>query len=113
MKKKKNESAETSEEKRTKRSSNAGFSKFCAFWGITFAALLFLVNGILQIITKIAKNVNFDNCITGIDFASKLLLLIAVAIPAYGYVANKKIAWRVVYAAAIVFYAFFCVFRLF
>lgn len=112
MSKKKNTSAETSGERRTKRTTRAGFSKFCAFWGIAFAALLFLVNGILQIVTKMVK-VDLNGWMTGIDFVSKLLLLVAVAIPAYGYVANRKMAWRIIYAISIIFYAFFCVFRLF
>lgn len=112
MKSKKNNDETSDERKTSKRYGRAGFSKFCAFWGVTFAALCFAVNGILQIVTKLT-DADLKNCMTGIDFVSKFLLLIAVAVPAYGYVNNKKLIWKIVYAAAIVFYACFCVLRLF
>lgn len=115
MKKKNNRSDETYEERRaSKRRTRAGFSKFSAFWGVTFAAILFLVNGILQLLQHFGiQPEGVQNWMTGIDFVSKLLLLFAVAIPAYGYVNDKRIGWKIVYVAAIAFYACFCVLRLF
>lgn len=116
MKKKKNEIGEQQTGKRSpKKSSKAGFTQFCAFWGVTFAALLFLTNGILQLSRKYLQfnPQNLDSWMLGIDFVSKLALLIAVGIPAYGYVNNKKIGWKIVYILSIVFYACFCVYKLF
>lgn len=114
MKKKKKE--ETGEEKSApKKISKSSLSKFCAFWGVTFAALLFFVNGILQLL-KERFGVNPDGIekwIVGIDFVSKLALLIAVGVPAFGYVNDKKIGWKIVYILSITFYACFCVYRLF
>lgn len=106
---------EQEEKHETKKSSRSAFTKFCAFWGITFAALLFFVNGILQLLKEkfLINPEGLENWMTGIDFVSKLALLIAVGVPAYGYVNDKKIGWKIVYILAIVFYACFCVYRLF
>lgn len=113
--KKKEKEASQEEKNKPKKISRGMLSKFCAFWGITFAALLFLVNGILQIIMKYSVNElnGIGDWILGIDFVSKLLLLIAVGVPAYGYVSNKKTFWKIIYILAITFYACFCVYRLF
>ena len=98
-----------------RRPSNASFSKFCAFWGITFAALLFLINGILQMLVEVfgVNPGGIYDWISALDFVSKLALLFAIAVPAYGYVSNKRLVWKIIYVAAIVFYACFCIYRLF
>lgn len=120
MAKKNKENTENeNQDKRSKRNggkmSRSSFSKFCAFWGITLAALLFAVNALLQLLHE-AFNVNpngFGEAMSIIDFISKLALLFAVGVPAYGYVSNKKFVWKIIYIAAIVFYACFCIYRLF
>ncbi len=118
---KKNKRSEEEREESSAKNSNNGpksrnsFTKFCAFWGITLAALLFAVNGLLQLLTKVA-NVNADGmntAMTAIDFVSKLALLFAVGVPAYGYVYHKSLAWKIIYIVAVVFYACFCIYRLF
>ena len=115
MKKKKNQTNETYEERKSSAKSRAGFSKFCAFWGITLAALLFAVNGLLQFLNRVfgIHPDGLETAMTAIDFISKLALLFAVGVPAYGYVCNKKLAWKIIYIAAVVFYACFCIYRLF
>lgn len=105
--------------KRSKRGSEKmsrnSFSKFCAFWGITLAALLFAVNGLLQLLRDVfgINPSGLGTAMTAIDFVSKFALLFAVGIPAYGYVSNKKLVWKIVYIVAVVFYACFCIYRLF
>lgn len=111
---KKDKEEKKSEQKDKQITSKSSFTKFCAFWGITIAATLFLVGGTFQILDKLG--VNFDGiqtCINVFELVAKIALLIAVGIPAYGYVKNKKLGWRIVFIVAIVFYAGFCVFRIF
>ena len=118
---KKNKGEQKEEVKKTdKKSSNntpskSAFSKFCAFWGITLAATLFVTNGILKIVKSVfeVESTGFDSCMSAFDFVAKLALLIAVAIPAYAYVSKKKLGWKITYIFAIVFYAGFCVYHLF
>lgn len=115
----KEEKAEqSSQQPSSKRApSKSSFSKFCAFWGITLAATLFVTNGILQIIKKLFEDekalAGIDSCMKAFDFVAKLALLVAVAIPAYAYVSKKKLGWKITYIFAIVFYAVFIVFHLF
>lgn len=97
-----------------KTTSKSSFTKFCAFWGITLAATLFLVNGILKLLTNLGvESDGLNSCMSAFDFIAKLALLVAVGIPAYGYVRNKKLGWKIVFIIAIVFYAGFCVYHLF
>lgn len=115
-KKNKEQDNETKDSKRSeKKMSKSSFSKFCAFWGITLAALLFAANGLLQFLHSVF-NVDFEGFYTtmsAIDFISKLALLFAVGVPAYGYVYNKKLVWKIIYIVAVVFYACFCIYKLF
>lgn len=99
----------------TEAKQRSDLTKFCAFWGITLAALMFVVSGILQIIDSLLnlQSNEMYYCITALDFISKLALLVAVGIPAYGYVRKKKSGWKITYIIAIIFYAGFCVYRLF
>lgn len=112
MAKKDIEERDTKQENSRRRFS---FSKFCAFWGIALAATLFLVNGILKMVNEVfeVQSQGMYNCMSALDFISKLALLVAVGIPAYGYVSNKKLGWKIAYIVAIVFYAGFCVYHLF
>lgn len=121
MKKNKGEQKEeveqSSQQTPSKRApSKSSFSKFCAFWGITLAAVLFVTNGILKIIERFLEDeeilAGFNSCMAAFDFIAKLGLLVAVAIPAYAYVSKKKLGWKITYIFAIVFYAAFCVYHL-
>lgn len=107
---------QSSQQPSSKRTpSKSTFSKFCAFWGITLAATLFVTNGILKIIKNVfdLESNGFDSCMSAFDFVAKLALLVAVAIPAYSYVSKKKLGWKITYIFAIIFYAGFCVYHLF
>ena len=110
-------SEQTPKESSSKRApSKSSFSKFCAFWGITLAAVLFLTNGILKIVKRFLEDeevlAGFNSCMAAFDFVAKLALLVAVAIPAYAYVSKKKLGWKITYIFAIVLYAAFCVYHL-
>lgn len=102
-------------EVQTEAKQRKDLTKFCAFWGITLAALLFLVNGILKIIESVfdVKSNGLYSCMAAFDFVAKLGLLVAVGIPAYAYVRKKKLGWKITYVVAIVIYAAFCVYHLF
>ena len=76
-----------------------------AFWGLFFAALIFVVVGILRLF-----NVGDRPLLSILEIVAKVLLLVAVAVPAYGYVAGKTTGWRVVYWVALLIYALGVVF---
>lgn len=78
-------------------------TEICAFWGMTVASLLYifrgLLNFLLSVITKIsAATANLLRQIASIcDLLGSIALIVAVAIPAYGYVKYKSKGWRVFY----------------
>lgn len=114
---KKKEQTEVKTETKAEVKQKKDITKFCAFWGITLAATLFVSNGILQLIKKLFEDekvlAGINSCMEAFDFVAKLALLVAVAIPAYAYVRKKKLSWKITYIFSIVFYAIFCVYHLF
>ncbi len=87
-------------------SGNRDAVKFCSFWGLTIAAVLFVVSAILNLI-----NVDtLGTVINILDVIAKVALLVAVGVPAYGYVRGRKKAWKIVFWVALVIYALGVVF---
>lgn len=81
-------------------------TKFFAFWGLTIAALLFVVTAILNLI-----NIeSLGSVINVLDIIAKVALLIAVGIPAYGYVRRKGKIWKIIFLIALIIYALGVVF---
>lgn len=76
--------------------------KFCAFWGLVIAALLFIVTGILSFFNG---NGNLSTVISVCDVLAKVALLIAIGIPGYGYVRGRSVTWKVIYWVALIIYA--------
>ncbi len=92
--------------KRTVHRETVDIVKLCAFWGIFFAAVLFVARGILGLFDL--GNVG-GTIISVFDLLGKLALLVAVAFPAYNYVRGKAQVWKIVYWAALVVYVAGCV----
>lgn len=78
--------------------------KFCAFWGLAIAAILFVVTGVLSFCGVGGL------IITIFDILGKVALLIAIALPAYAYVRGRAIGWKVFFWIALVVYVLGCVF---
>jgi hypothetical protein len=91
--------------KKSNSISNASLLSTLAFWGLFFAALIFVVVGALRLF-----GLTGGILIGILEIVAKVLLLVAVAIPAYGYVNGKKKAWKIVYWIALVVYALGVVF---
>lgn len=83
----------------TRTTSNRDLVKFCAFWGIVIAAVLFVVTAILN---WVGGNLGLVQKI--FDVIAKVALLVAIAIPAYGYVRGRRVGWKVTYWVALVVY---------
>ena len=86
--------------------------KTCAFWGLAISAVMFVVGGI---ITFIASNTGSVGAILNqvssiLNLLASLALLVAIALPAYGYVRGRKRFWKVFYLIALVIYVLGVVF---
>ncbi len=87
------------------------FVKFCAFWGLAIAAILFVVTGILDY-CNLQINV-VDWIIKIFRLLGELALLVAVAVPAWKYVRGAhhgKLIWIIQYIVFLVVYILGCVF---
>ncbi len=94
----------------TTKKGKGGWTKFCAFWGLTLSAVLFVFTGILGFFSA---NETVQLIITICDVAAKVALLVSVGVPAFGYVRGKKEGWQVVFWVALLIYALGVVFSIF
>lgn len=91
-------------------SSEKSFVKFCAFWGLGIAAILFVVTAVLNVVNRLITVNGLGSVISVFDILAKVALLIAVAVPAYGYVRGKSKGWKVFYWVALIIYTLGIVF---
>lgn len=84
------------------------WTKICAFWGIVIATTLLIVNAIIH---WAGGNLGLVGAI--FDLLAKIALLLAVAFPAYSYVAHRKVGWKITYWVALVIYVVFIVLPVF
>lgn len=103
----------------TTSSQRTDLSKFCAFWGITIAAIMYIAGGIIRLIIRFANDL-FGAGVAGVlntvctvmSFLGSLALLVGIAIPAYRYVSGKKKGWKIFYWIVLAIYACGIVFGL-
>lgn len=99
--------------KSTKQSTEKrDLTKFCAFWSLAIASILFVVNAILNVIRSLAnvQSSALSTCISVFDILAKVALLIAIGIPAYSYVRGKGKGWKIFFWIALLIYALGIVF---
>lgn len=71
--------------------------KFFAFWGMIIAAAVFLVGGIFYA-------VGLGTVARIVSFIASLLILLAIAFPAWNYVAHKNSTWKIIYVVGLILY---------
>lgn len=78
-------------------------TKFSAFWSITLAGVVVLFRFVLQLLMKLGVVITWGNSVVSIcGILSSVLLVLAVAFPAYAYVRGKKKGWKIVFWVALV-----------
>lgn len=85
-------------------------TKICAFWGLAIASTLFIVTAVLNIINSKFRIDGMGTAIGIFDVVAKVCLLVAIGIPAYGYVRRKSTGWKVFFWIALIIYALGVVF---
>ncbi len=85
---------------KTKRP-RARFVDFLAFTGLAAAAVLLVVGPILQLVLKSTAGAETMRIISLI---AQYCLLAAIAIPAYYFVRNKRMGWKIFYAVCLIIY---------
>lgn len=86
---------------RTRRTTttNGDILRFCAFWGMAVAAVLYLVSGVINFIAKYAGELGATlQRVCGIlSLLGNIAIIIAIAFPAYSYVRGKNRTWKILF----------------
>ena len=79
--------------------SNGEILRFCAFWGMAVAAVLYLVSGLINLIAKYTGGLGetLQRVVGIFSLLGNIAIIVAIALPAYSYVVGKGHTWRVVY----------------
>ncbi len=86
--------------------------KFCAFWGMTIAALFYIFSGFISFLIKVIdsisdKTANTLNQVCSIfNLLGNIAVIIAIAISAWRYVRGRSKSWRVFYWIMLAVFAF-------
>lgn len=100
--------------KRTRQvsSGNTDVVKFCSFWGMSIAALLYIFSGLLRFIISLISNLSektagtMGQIVNICQFLGNIAIIVAIALPAWRYVSNKSKSWKVFYWIMLVVFAF-------
>ena len=96
----------------SRRYSTHTWTEVCAFWSMVISGFAYLFGGILKVITTFFSNFTpntmalLNKIINTITFVGSLLLIIAIAIPAWQFIKYRGVGWKVVYWIALIGFAF-------
>ncbi len=91
-------------------------TKFCAFWGMAIAAILYICSGVLNLLIRFVDSLSSDTAgvlrqtVSIITLLGNIAIIIAIGLPAYGFVRGKSKGWKVFFWVALVIFALGVVF---
>ncbi len=103
--------------KSTEAKQRTDLTKFCAFWSVAISAVMYICSGIIALVQKA---LNMLDGATGdaltrvcgiLVFLGNIALVIAIGLPAHGYVRGKSKGWKVFYWIAMIVFALGIVFN--
>ena len=102
MAKKSNQNNQSTQKKTVVRRTvvtNGSIVRTCAFWGMAVAAVLYIVSGLINFIAKYTGGLGATlQAVVGIiTLLGNIAVIVAIALPAYGYVSGKNRNWRAAY----------------
>ncbi|MDE5729408.1 MAG: hypothetical protein K2I20_04455 [Clostridia bacterium] len=90
--------------KTTRRSTTErDIEKFCAFWAMAIAAILYIFSGIIALVIRYAAVANILNVVT---LLGNIAMIVAIALPAYKYAVTKGKNGKIIYWILLVIFAF-------
>lgn len=91
-------------------------TKFCAFWGMAIASIMYICSGVINFSIKLIGKISPEtesvlNQTVGIfQLLGNIAIIIAIALPAYGFVRGRGKGWKIFYWIALVIFALGVVF---
>ena len=79
--------------------------QICSFWGVVLSAASMFIGFFVRLLEVCGITISWSGTLINIcTIISMVALLVAVALPAYGYVRDKTKAWKIVYCVSLVLY---------
>lgn len=94
-----------SKKQRTEGAAKKDLAKFCAFWALFIASVLFIVQLILNVV-----GVNLGRLANIMSIIAAVMLGIAISFPAYSYACSKGKGWKIVCIIFLVLYFLLAIF---
>lgn len=88
-----------SKKQKTEGAAKRDIAKFCAFWALCIASVLFLVQLILNVV-----NVDLGSFANLLSIIAAIMLGIAISFPAYSYACSKGKVWKILCIIFLVMY---------
>ncbi len=80
--------------------------KFCAFWAMAIAAILYILSGIIALVIRYADVAGiFSTILNIVRFLGNIAMIIAIALPAYKYAVTKGKNGKILYWIFLVIFA--------
>ncbi|MDE6597511.1 MAG: hypothetical protein K2K60_02605 [Clostridia bacterium] len=88
-------------------------TEICAFWGMTIAALFYIFSGFINFLIRVIKSLNGTKTAATLSqicsiftLLGNIAIIIAIALPAWGFVKYKGKGWKVFYWIMLAVFAF-------
>lgn len=81
--------------------------KFCAFWAMAIAAILYIFSGIIALVVRYADVAGiFSTILSVVTLLGNIAMIVAIALPAYKYAVTKGKNGKILYWIFLVIFAF-------
>ena len=76
-------------------------TKFCAFWGMAIAAIMYICSGVISLIINFVNKLSSETAnalsltVSIFTLLGNIAMIIAIGLPAYGYVRGKTKGWKI------------------
>ena len=102
-----NKTQKTTKTRRTHTTTERDIEKFCAFWAMAIAAILYICSGVIALVTKYVNPADiFTTIVSIITLLGNIAMIVAIALPAYKYAVTKGKNGKIAYWICLVIFAF-------
>ncbi|MDE7452998.1 MAG: hypothetical protein K2N22_01160 [Clostridia bacterium] len=103
--------------KRTVHRERVDLTKFCAFWGMAIASIMYMCSGIINLLIRFVDSISASKTagalrqtVSIFTLLGNIAIIIAIGLPAYGFVRGRGKGWKIFYWIALVVFALGVVF---
>ncbi|MDE5942628.1 MAG: hypothetical protein K2H30_00275 [Clostridia bacterium] len=89
---------------------------FCAFWGMAIASIMYICSGVINLLIKFVDSISsktagvLSQTVSVFTLLGNIAMIIAIGLPAYGFVRGRTKGWKVFYWIVLIIFALGVVF---